>query len=188
MALSDITKKIISDASFEKEKLVKEAEEKARLFLADAKSHAEIMKKEGEEKLKKALSDNLKKVETGAELEKRRMVELLRDEVIKNAFENVSALVEKFSDNEYEGFTERILKILPKKITGKVVAPKGRLAPTKHAFKNAGISITDFSETSEWTVGCKILNKDYDYDLTLPSLINKVRESEYGSVASKLFK
>lgn len=185
MALVDITNKIITDAETEAKRIVSHAESEAARIRAEAEKHADTSEHDAKVHIEKTLQDNERKIAASATQEVKMSLEAFRSEGIATVFERAQNSVVQLDDAAYEAFLHKLVESLPNDLHGTAEVPEARIAITKKVVAAKGL---DLSVTAgDVSAGLKIESDVCDFNLTIESLLARIREQYEVAVAEILF-
>lgn len=186
MAISDLTDKILQDAS-----------ESARDILTHAQADASAIAKKADEEtisnqkafdatMKDLIARNKVKITTNAEQEAKMTVDAKKREALDAAFKAALDELKALPDPAYKELLISLMKTLPEKCKGVLIVPTKRSKVTMIAAQEAQITLA-VEESSELSSGFLIKGQTYDFDYSLEKIIEGKRDALEIEVARILF-
>ncbi len=186
MSITDITNKIITDASEKSANIIKAAEITAK----EISSKTEVLKKnienEYSQKTIHTLKENEKKIISAAEQEVKLHIDKEKrfavDTIFKNALKKISSL----SDEEYEKIILSLFKNIPNNTNGKIIIPEEKELVTKKAIRKIGFNY-EIETTNNFKYGFIFSEKNTESNFSFEDILKNKKSILEVEVARILF-
>lgn len=188
MPITDITNKILSDATTEAEHIIAGAKQEAQ----EIKKQLELQKKEITNKQKKETEKNLleneRRVTSAAYQEVKMQTDKAKRAAIDETFDDTLLALFTLSTEDYEIILKKMLALLPKNISGEVevITPKEKEKITKKILKELQIKNT-ITPTDKFNGGVVIIGDKFKYNLTFENILSDKKKLLEVDVAKMLF-
>ena len=186
MSITDITNKILDDASKEAELVIKNAEAKASEISNTTKTLKENIKKEYSRQLEKTLKENERRITSAAEQEVKLKIDNAKRTAVDNVFKTALSQLLSLKDEEYEDVVLSLFKKLPKETDGKIIAPRERIDATENALKKAGLKYK-VETTTKIKGGFIFLGENFESSFVFEEMLRNKKSALEVEVARILF-
>ncbi len=186
MSISDITNKIIQDATKEADSILKEAENDVVKIEKELNERKKELKNEHEKEMESLARDNEKRVKSVAKREVKINIERVKREEVNKAYDLALQNMISFSENEYKDFLKKILSKIPSETKGVFYCPKNREKETKDVMIDLGFK-NKLSLSDDFAGGIIVLGDDFEYNFTFEQILKEKRGLIEAEVAKILF-
>ncbi|PCI29476.1 hypothetical protein COB55_02070 [Candidatus Wolfebacteria bacterium] len=186
MAIADITERIIKDANTLASAMQSESDSEIENLNSKAAEAINLEDKKNQEDISDVLEQNISKIKALAVQDAKKKIGTKKASLITDVFSEVEETIVKGSDSDYAKFIASLLGDLPSGITAVIYAPENRQKITADACKSHGITVQDVI-VGEFSAGLRIVSDEFEYDMTLGSILKGIREKEDVTVANILF-
>ena len=186
MSISEITDKILLNASQDRKNILKGAEVQIQKTEKEAESKLKEQKTEYENETQKILESNKQKVALGAKKEAKKMIEKVRHDAYNKVFELSLQQLRLLNDNEYKKILISFFQTLPQNVNGIIYSPPKRINITEEAAKESRIQCA-VKEDDSVKGGFILKAEQFEYNLTFEKLINDTRSNLEIDVVKKIF-
>ena len=187
MALIDLTKKIHADAAQQSDRIIAEANARAKKTQEETTAKSELARASFEAEMKNNIEESEKRITASAYKENKAALEKAKRELLDKVFEGALATLEELDKDAYTQKLFSLFECVPHENTITVIhAPKNRITETREAAKKAVFAL-DVIADENITGGAIMKGDRFEYDLTFKTVIDgKKRESE-SHIAEILF-
>ncbi|MDD4568918.1 MAG: V-type ATP synthase subunit E family protein [Tepidanaerobacteraceae bacterium] len=195
--IAKIKEKIMEEARAEKQKLIEDTQAKARDIKAKYERQAEEMRQDILERAKKTADEKKRRILSMAQLENRKAVLQVKQQIIDEVFIKAKENLKKLPDEDYQKlFGEMLVKSVISGNEELIISEqdKNRISPdflnkVNEYLKSQGMQGNlKISETCGQMIGGFILkSEDLEVNNTFDSLINMEREELETEIAKILF-
>ncbi len=186
MPITDITDKIIADATKEAEHIIDGAQVEAQKTEKRLVVSKKEITEENKKVLEKALSENKRRVVSAANQEVKMQIDNVKRSAINEVFEIALKDTLSLSDKEYKALLKSFLVNIPSETKGEVFAPKEKVAITKETLKESNLTNT-VTPTDKFKGGIIIVEKDFEYNLTFENILADKKKFLEVEIAKLLF-
>lgn len=109
MSIEDIKEKIISEANINAQKIINNAKDKEREILEKAEKDAENIKEKILNQIKKEITISKEKIITEANLEARKNILSIKQEILNKVFNQALNKIIELDDIKYQNFIKKII-------------------------------------------------------------------------------
>jgi len=197
MAIEDIEKRIIEEATGEAEKLKREAQEKKQEILKASEETCIECEKGFLEKGESSAEAKKRSILTPVRLKAKRDMLKAKQDIIDKAFSQALELLSKLNKTTYKRYLlglykkapyYREVEIIPKKGKEKLISKTLEAIKKEYKQKNKEFKYKILKGNDGFSGGFILRSGKIEIDLTFDSLIGKFREELEGEVAKLLFK
>lgn len=197
MAIEDIEKRILEEASVDSEKLRKQAEDKKAMILRKAEEQAKEEEKGIFKKAASSAEAEKRAILTPLRLKAKRDILKAKQDIIDSAFRDALRALSKLNKTEYKKCIvelisqvpySKALEIIPRKGDEKLI--KGTLEALKKEHKKKGKEFSYKVLKAKKGISGGFIARSWkvEIDLTFNSLMAELKEKLQGAVAEILFK
>ena len=186
MSISEITDKILLNASQDRESILKGAEVQIQKTESGAGTKLKEQKIKYEDETRKLLESNKQKVTLGAKKEAKKIIEKSKHDIYNKVFERSLQQLRLLDDNRYKKMIASFFQALPQNVSGIIYSPIDRVEITEEAARESGIQCKTEGDNS--IKGGFILKAEkFEYNFTFEKLINDSRSNLEIDVVKKIF-
>lgn len=186
MSISEITDKILLNASQDRENILKGAEVQIQKTEHGSETKLKEQKTKYKNETRKILESNKQKVTLGAKKEAKKIIEKSKHDVYNKVFERSLQQLRLLDDNRYKKILTSFFQALPQNVSGVIYSPINRVEITEEAARESGVQCKIKGDSSI-KGGFVLKAEKFEYNFTFEKLINDSRNNLEIDIVKKIF-
>jgi len=187
MALSDITQKILDDASKDAEAMLENAKERVAQIQEETEEKLKELQRQQEEKLQYTKDQTKQERKSSYKQKIKNLIDKKKRDLLDDVFTQVLEQMHKKTEDETKEFTQKMFSMLPNDLKDVHVFVSMQhvqiLKPViQQFFPDVVIEGSDDIQG-----GCIVWGKEYEYDLTFDAILKNKRKELEVEIANMLF-